>query len=207
MTDRQGWAVRVDTTGMVPVELRLYYDRKTRRYYNAQGRWVDNLGRPLPHRGPPGQHRSRGRHFGNTNPGGPGANPPHVWGRYGPRSELAEMPSRGSASRSGSQNPPWHTGWGQPAAARGPPAAAQGKGKGKGSDRGKGKGSDRGSDRGKGQRAATPRSSRASSTGPPPRTERGRADRADWKRRDHWKHRDGWNAGNDWQSEWWEWGR
>ena len=181
VTDRHGWAVRHDISGMAPVGLTLYRDPKTRRLYNSQGAWVDNLGRPLPHRGPPGQHRSRGRHFPNTNPGGPGANPPHVWDRYGTRSELSERPSGGSASGSGSQNPPWHTEWGQPAAARGPPAAA----KGKGSHRAKGslaaKGPPAAASRNMSQRAAAPRSSRASSMGPPPRTEGGKANRSDWR--------------------------
>ena len=209
VTDRRGWAVRHDTTGMVPYELTLFRDPVTRRYYNTQGQWVDSLGRRMPHRGQPGQYRARGRHFPNTNPGGPGANPRRVWERFGTRSELSERPSGGSASRSGSQNPPWHTESGQPAAARGPPAAA--KGKGKGSHRAKGslaaKGPPAAASRNMSQRAAAPRSSRASSTGPPPRTGGTWENRADWKHRDHWKHRDGWNAGNDWQSEWWQWGR
>ena len=100
---------------MVPMPTTLYQDPSTGRYYNSQGKWVDRLGRNNPHRGPPGQFRSRGKNWPNRNPGGPGANPPHVHSRFGERSHLG--PARQWV-------PPDEAAQGPPAAAQGPPAAA-----------------------------------------------------------------------------------
>ena len=175
---------------LMRVESILHFDPNTGRYYNAQGVWCDSEGRLLP---------DNGRNWGNQCLRGLETS--------GQRSQLpSERPSGGSASRSGSQNPPWHTESGQPAAARGPPAAAKGKGKGKGSHRAKGspaaKGPPAAAPRNMSQPAAAPRSSRASSMGPPPQTERGRANRTDWWPRD-WR-----NRGNEGKhNNRWEWQR
>ena len=118
--DEFGHYIQHDTTNMQPVQNTIYFDNITKRYYNSKGTWVDKLGRPLPHRGPAGKYRSRGtRSQGNTNPGGPGANPPQVQARFGPRSHC---PNAGEpASRSGSRRPPEAAarGSGDPGPARG----------------------------------------------------------------------------------------
>ena len=113
--DDNGHRIRHDTTNMQALSCRMFFDRTTGRYYNVDGHWVDRKGRFLPHRGPPGKYRSKGRNsVGNWNPGGRGANPPHVQERFGERSRL---PSGASASRSppeagpahgGQRGPPWH---------------------------------------------------------------------------------------------------
>ena len=104
--DEYGYRARRDVSNMVPVQTTLYRDPNDGRYYNARGNWVDELGRPKPHRGTPGKFRSRGKNYPNRNPAGPGANPPHLHSRFGERCHL-EPAAQGPL-----------------AAAQGPPAAA-----------------------------------------------------------------------------------
>ena len=186
--DERGHRVRHDTSGMEPVDLTIYWNPVTRRYYNAQGVWVDSLGRLMPHRGPASKTRSKGkRSGGNRNPGGPGANPPHVHGRFG---ERAQLPSGGSASSGVSRGPPEWSQWrrlaesGQPEAAQGPPEAAQGP-----------PAAAQGPPAAAQGPPAAARSRRAYSTGPPQDTRRGRANRDSWLPRSN-RSRDGdWNRG------------
>ena len=92
---------------MEALENTIYYDKRLKRYYNAEGVWVDRIGRLMPHRGVAGQYRSKGIYSKcNRNPGGPGANPPHVHARFGERSRLQGPPEAAEAAR----GDPWPAG-------------------------------------------------------------------------------------------------
>ena len=108
--DERGHREQHITPHMVPVNNTLYWDSRTKRFYNSQGVWCDSEGGLLPHSRPAGTFRvhqtrrlhgpCRGAHPRAAHPGGRGANP------------------GGSAS---SQGPPDEEAQGPPAAAQDPP--------------------------------------------------------------------------------------